>query len=76
MADVRQRLSGLTVRREAVPTARDTYLVAESLYRGGTGSSLDVLDAYRALLDAQIALAQATLQARVAEATLLRWTAE
>jgi outer membrane protein TolC len=66
----------LATRRKALPTARDTYVVAESLYRGGTGTSLDVLDAYRTLLDAEIAAAQATFEVRVAEATLLRWMPE
>jgi outer membrane protein/S-layer protein transport system outer membrane protein len=76
IADVRQRSRELATRRKAVPIARDTYVVAESLYRGGTGTSLDVLDAYRTLLDAEIAAAQATFDARVAEATLLRWMPE
>ena len=73
-AEVRLRFDELASRLKAVPTARDAYLVAQSLYRGGTGTSLDVLDAYRTLLDAEIAAAEATFQARVAEATLLRWT--
>lgn len=57
----------------AVPEARDAYLQAESRYRGGQASALDVLEAHRAQLDASVLRAETVARYRVAEATLLRW---
>jgi len=60
-------------RDRAATVARDSYLQAESIYRGGQGSALDVLDAY----DAWIQAAQDRLDViygyRQAEADLYRW---
>jgi outer membrane protein TolC len=63
----------LQARAQAVPTARDSYVLAESLYRGGAATSLEVLDAYAALVDAEIAEATAVQQYRVAQAQARRW---
>jgi multidrug efflux system outer membrane protein len=60
-------------RTRTVATARDSYLQAESLYRGGVGTALDVLDAYDAWIGANQAYAEAVLRQRVAEADLVRW---
>lgn len=61
------------IRAGAVPVARDAWLLAESLYRGGAGSSLEVLDAHAALVEAKIAEATAVERYRVAEAQARRW---
>ena len=63
----------LLLRQRNVPLARDAYLQAESLYRGGTGTALEVIDAYAAWIDAQLAEADATIAYRHAEAQLIRW---
>jgi outer membrane protein TolC len=57
----------------ALPTARDSYLEAESRYRGGAGSSLEVLDAFAASVDAEVRLAQAQMRWRIADALAKRW---
>lgn len=61
------------LRKNALPLARDAYLAAESLYRGGTGTALDVLDSFGALIGASQAYAEAVFSYRVAQATALRW---
>ncbi|HVX39456.1 MAG TPA: TolC family protein [Gemmatimonadaceae bacterium] len=61
------------LRASSVPLARDAYLQAESMYRGGVGTALDVLDAYSAWVDAQIAEVDATRDYRQAEARFIRW---
>lgn len=63
----------LTLRSQTVPIARDAYLFVESSYRGGVGTALDVIDAYSAWVDAQVAEADAVLDYRQAEARLIRW---
>ena len=63
----------LRIRVRAVPAAHDAYLEAASLYRGGRGTALEVLDAYAnwiAAADAQLA---ALFQYRAAQAALERW---
>jgi outer membrane protein TolC len=62
-----------TLRSRSVPIARDAYLFVESSYRGGIGTALDVIDAYSAWVDAQVAEADAILDYRQAEARLIRW---
>jgi outer membrane protein len=57
----------------AAQAAQDAYLQAESLYRGGQGTALDVLDAYDAWIQADQAQADATYNYRVAQADLVRW---
>ena len=63
----------LQLRSQSVPIARDAYLQTEALYRGGVGAALDVIDAYAAWVDAQVAEADAELDVRQAEARLIRW---
>ena len=63
----------LLLRQRNVPLARDAYLQAESLYRGGTGTALEVIDAYAAWIDAQLAEADADIAYRQAHAQLIRW---
>jgi outer membrane protein TolC len=60
-------------RRRNVPIAQDSYLQAQSLYRGGAATSLEVLDAYAAWIDASQAAADAVLSYRLAQAQLIRW---
>ena len=57
----------------AAPMARDAYLGAESRYRGGTATALDVLDSYSAAVDATVRLSEVTTRFRLAEAVALRW---
>lgn len=64
----------VALRAAAVPRARDSQVLAESLYRGGVGSSLEVLDAYAGLVDAQMAEARAVQRYRAAEAEARRWS--
>ncbi len=58
---------------KAAPDARDSYLEAESRYRGGAATSLEVLDAYSASVEALLRLADAVRRFRVAQALTLRW---
>ena len=58
-----------------VPEARDSYLEAESRYRGGAGSALEVLDSYAAATEAAVKLNDVTARYRVAEAVAARWSA-
>lgn len=60
-------------RDRTVSLARDAYLQAESLYRGGQGSALEVLDAYDAWVQADRDRLDAVYEYRVAQASLLRW---
>ncbi|HMF10312.1 MAG TPA: TolC family protein [Thermoanaerobaculia bacterium] len=57
----------------AIPVTRDSYLEAESRYRGGAATSLEVLDAYAASVDTAIRLTSAALRYRLAQALELRW---
>ncbi len=57
----------------ARPEARDAYLEAESRYRGGTASYLEVLDAFSASVDTAVAAVQAELAYRTARALVVRW---
>ncbi len=67
------RYGEIQVREAALESARDAYLQAESLYRGGSGTALDVLDAYRSWVAAGQAHEDAVLDYRVAQARVLRW---
>jgi outer membrane protein TolC len=58
---------------ESVPIARDSYLQAESTYRGGAGTAVAVLDAYTYWIEAGIAQADAAMRYRQAEAEQIRW---
>jgi len=58
---------------KAAPAARDASLEAESRYRGGAATSLEVLDAYASAVDALVRLSDATSRYRIARALLSRW---
>jgi len=57
----------------AGPAARDAFLEAESRYRGGAATSLEVLDAYSGAVDAAVRLSDATARYRIARALADRW---
>ncbi len=59
---------------EAAPSARDSYLEAESRYRGGAATAFEVLDAYTASVDAAVRLSDAISRYRIAEAVAVRWS--
>jgi len=68
------RLYGeVQTRAQTLPIARDSYLLAESTYRGGAGTSLEVLDAYTAWIAANQAYSDAVLRYRQAQAQFIRW---
>lgn len=62
----------LDVNAQAVAVARDAYLATQSVYRGGSGSALAVIDAHRVWVSAAIANANIDLRYRLAEARYLR----
>ncbi len=57
----------------SAPEARDAYLDAESRYRGGSASALEVFDSYAAAVDASVRLTEATARYRIARALEARW---
>jgi outer membrane protein TolC len=59
----------------AAPAARDAHLEAESRYRGGAATALEVLDAYAASIDAAVRLSDALSRYRIARALTRRWGA-
>jgi outer membrane protein TolC len=59
--------------QRAAPAARDSFLDAESRYRGGAATSLEVLDAYSASVDAVVRLSDAISRYRIAQALARRW---
>ena len=63
----------IDVLTRAEPSARDAYLDAESRYRGGAATSLEVIDAYAASVEASVKLAQALSRLRIAQALERRW---
>ena len=63
----------IDLRSATVTLARDAYLQAESLYRGGEGTSLEVLDAYDEWIQAGENVVTATQGFRSAEARSIRW---
>jgi OMF family outer membrane factor len=66
-------LRQIEVLSKASPDARDSALEAESRYRGGTATSLEVLEAFTTSIDAEVRLADATARYRLAEALEIRW---
>ena len=58
---------------KAAPAAKDAWLEAESRYRGGTTTSLEVLDSYGSAIDAAVRLSDAASRFRIAQALLARW---
>lgn len=61
------------LRAANVPVALDSYLEAEAMYRRGSATALDVLDAFTSWMDAELSRAQAILDYRIAKARLTRW---
>ena len=64
----------ITILSEAAPAARDSFLEAESRYRGGSATALEVLDAYAASVEAAVKLSEAVSRFRVAQAIAMRWS--
>ena len=58
----------------AVPDARDSYLDAQSRYRGGVATAIEVLDAHAAALETSLRQSDAIARYRVADAVALRWS--
>jgi outer membrane protein len=73
LVDLRGLFREVEARARSVATARDSFLQAESLHRGGAGSALEVLDAYDAWISGSQAHAEAVLRYRLAQAALVRW---
>ena len=63
----------IEVLSRSVPDAHDAYLDAESRYRGGSATSLEVLDSYSAAVDASVRLTDAIARYRIAQALEARW---
>jgi outer membrane protein len=63
----------MELRKKSLPLARDAYLSAESLYRGGGGTALEVLDSFGNLISASLSYADAVYSYRAAQAAKLRW---
>jgi outer membrane protein TolC len=72
-ADLGSLYREIEQRSRTADLARDAYLEAESLYRGGQGAALDVLDAYDSWIRAQQDATDAVYAYRVAQADLARW---
>lgn len=72
-AAIRTLAREIALLRTAAPAARDAYLDAESRYRGGSGTALEVLDAYSASIDSVVRLSEAISRYRIARALAVRW---
>jgi outer membrane protein, multidrug efflux system len=75
-ADLLHLYEVMRLRGATVPAAQDAYLQSESLYRGGSGSALEVLDAYATWIQSGLEAARARLAYRIAEARAQRWGGE
>jgi outer membrane protein TolC len=75
VAAERRTYEQMVLLQRIVPEARDSYLEAESRYRGGAGTSLEVLDAYAAATEAAVKLNDVTARYRIAQAVAARWSA-
>ena len=64
----------ISILSRAVPDARDSYLDAQSRYRGGAATALEVLEAHSAAVEAAVRRSDAIARYRVAEAVALRWS--
>ncbi|MEO8429948.1 MAG: TolC family protein [Acidobacteriota bacterium] len=74
LASQRNIREQIRILSDAAPSARDSYLEAESRYRGGAATSLEVLDAYAASVDAAVRLSEALSRYRIAQAVAQRWS--
>ena len=72
-AELRDLQTEQARQQELVPQADDAWLYAPSLYRGGQGSALDVLDALDTRTEVRVDAVQTTLDAWLAQARLHRW---
>jgi outer membrane protein len=72
-SDVRSLAKELELRRAATSDAKDAYLATAALYRGGSGTTLEVLDAYGAWVDATVKAISTHAALREARARVLRW---
>lgn len=72
-SDITDLFGEYRARSAAAGVARDAYLQAESLYRGGQSTALAVLDAYDAWIQADQAQLNVVYDYRVAQASLDRW---
>ena len=72
-ATLRSTWEQIRILSGASPSARDSWLEAESRYRGGAATALEVLDAYAASVDAAVRLSEALSRYRIAEALAMRW---
>lgn len=70
LASSARRIAALAT---AAPRARDAYLDAESRYRGGAATTLDVLSAHDDAVETEVGLADAIARYRAAEALAIRW---
>ncbi len=75
LSDLHDLYAEYQARTANASAARDAYLQAESLYRGGQSNALGVLDAYDAWTQAEQSLLDVTFSYRAAEADLYRWGA-
>lgn len=73
--ELEARYMEVQTRSRTAQAALDSYLLSESLYRGGGTTALDVLDAYATWISASEATAAAVFAYRVATAQLERWGA-
>ena len=72
MSDLDAARTALTGYSENMARAEENYLTAKSRFAGGSGSSLEVLDAQRLLVETKLNYAGALFQLRVDRATLLK----
>ena len=74
IATLQSTYEQIRILSESAPSARDSYLEAESRYRGGAATAFEVLDAYTASVDAAVRLSDAISRYRIAEAVAVRWS--
>jgi outer membrane protein TolC len=70
--DLETLLRAVDLNARAVSATRDAYLAAESVYRGGSGTALAVIDAHRIWVSTAITNANVQLRYRLAEANYIR----
>lgn len=64
------RLAAASFRRDSLGSSRELTRIAEAAYRGGEGNVLELLDAYRAELEAETTTLDLELRARLARIEL------
>lgn len=73
LAALRVLSTQIEILSRSAPDAHDAYLEAESRYRGGMATALEVLDASAAAVDTSVRLADAVARYRIAQAVQARW---